>query len=229
MENVVVSMGGSIIAPETIDPVHVGAIAGMLKRVCEQVKVYVIVGGGRTARKYIDAARELCADEAALDTLGICATRLNAMLLITAIGEKAFSQVPESVSEAAGIGRNRRRIVVMGGTTPGHSTDYVGAELASILEDARFVNATNVDYVYTRDPKKHADAERLEELTIDRLIEINGGTAWNSAGANAVMDGPACALIKRHRIPTSVVNGSDMETLENVILGKPFKGTKIIV
>ena len=85
-------------------------------------QVMVVVGGGRTARDYIGVARDLEASEAICDDIGIEVTRLNARLLITALGEDAYPRVPHNFSQALEFSLSGK-IVIMGGTEPAHSTD----------------------------------------------------------------------------------------------------------
>ena len=117
-------------------------------------------------------------------------------------------------------------IVIMGGTTPGHSTDMVAAELAEKTKAEMFIIATNVDGVYDKDPNSFSDAVLFEEITIDQLIK-DQGTEWNSAGKNTVIDGPALKIIKRSKIQTVVLNGKKLDQLEKAIMKKHFIGTTI--
>ena len=71
------------------------------------------MGGGKTAREYIGYARRLGADESYLDDIGISCSRLNAMLMIAALGENAAPVVAVDFDEALQLGRNYD-FVVMG-------------------------------------------------------------------------------------------------------------------
>ena len=114
----------------------------------------------------------------------------------------------------------------MGGTTPGHSTDLVGAELAEKSGADRFIIATNVDGIYDKDPNKYDDATQLKEITIKELIK-KYGTKWNAAGSNIVIDGPALEVIDKIKIPTFIVNGTRLDQLEKAITNQNFEGTRI--
>ena len=116
----------------------------------------------------------------------------------------------------------------MGGTTPGHSTDMVGAELAEKVNADLFIIATNVDGVFDKDPNKYSDAKQLKEVAIDQLIK-QFGIDWDSAGKNTAIDGPALGIIKKAKIPTVVVNGKRLDQLEKAITCQSFDGTKIRV
>ncbi|MDD5503153.1 MAG: UMP kinase [Candidatus Thermoplasmatota archaeon] len=225
METVVVSIGGSILAPEAIDPEFVMKIAKMLKSASKKFKVYAVVGGGKTARKYIDAGRAIGADEFTLDDMGIAATRMNARLLIAALGESANPVPPEDVNDAAVLGK-KYEIVVMGGTVPGHTTDAVAASLAEKVGAKRFINATSIDGVYTADPKKDKNAKKIETLTHKELMEIVSKNGMG-AGVNSVIDPVAALILFRSKLETLVVNGYELKELESAVMGKKFKGSII--
>jgi uridylate kinase len=215
---VVVALGGSVISPENSS--FLKTVADLIARAEEEYDMYVVVGGGSTARKYIQAARPFSADERYLDGIGIAVTRLNARLFNVFFK----NTVPETIDDAL----NLPTPVIMGGTVPGQSTDAVAAALAGRLRAERLVIATNVDGVYDRDPKHHADAKKLETVTIAALKKMAGGP-WKNAGASTVVDSIACAIIEREKIPTIVVNGLQVEQLENAIYGKKVKGTVIAI
>jgi uridylate kinase len=226
-ETVVISIGGSIVAPPNLDVTYIDGLARILSELSKTYRIFCVTGGGWIARQYIEAARGFGAGEEELDLIGIAATRINAQLLIAALSKytsvpvRPMASVEATVESAEGFS-----IAVMGGTYPGHSTDYVGVELAAFAKAARFVNATNVDGVYSADPNVVATAEFYGEISIDALIKMMG-TEWKMAGAKTVMDGPACALIKQNRIKTVIVNGRNLPELTKAIKGHAFHGTQV--
>ena len=114
----------------------------------------------------------------------------------------------------------------MGGTTPGHSTDAVAAELAEKIDADLLVIATDVDGIYDKDPKKYQDAKLFREISIDKLIEMCG-TEWKRAGESVAIDGPALKIAKRSRYDIIVVNGKKLDNLKRALLKEDFIGTKI--
>ena len=222
MDSIVISIGGSIILSEDTDVTFFNELKTLLKNESKNFKIYVIVGGGRTARAYIELGRKLNFKEEFLDEIGIDVTRANAKLLANIIGI-SNREIPTNTSDAKNIDKP---IVVMGGTTPGHSTDMVGAELAEKTNASKFIIATNVDGVYDKDPNKYSDAKQIKEITIDELIEEHG-TEWSNAGKNVVIDGPALKIIKRAKIPTFVLNGKKLDELKSVLTNNEFNGTII--
>jgi uridylate kinase len=224
MSTIVVSIGGSVVLSDEDNADFLRQLTALLKRISTQSMLYVIVGGGKVARRYIELGRTLGFDEDTLDLIGIDVTRVNARI-ITNLLAVSNKEIPHTTHEALAL---KLPIVVMGGTDPKHSTDLVSAELAEKTHAVRFVNATNVDGIYDKDPKKFKDAKKLREVSIDQLIQ-QYGTTWGAAGKNIFMDEPALAIIKRAKIPTVVVNGKRLDQLEKAMRGQPFDGTTILV
>ncbi len=221
----VFSLGGSILAPEKVDEKYVREAAGFLKRLSAGNQVAVVVGGGRPARERIKAARGRGAAWAECDHEGILATRENAKALIKALGAEANVTVPESVKEAAGL--FGRGILVMGGTEPGHSTDAVAALIGDWVKADLFVNASNVDAVYDRDPGKNPDAKPLAMVGIDELIRLLDGEGFN-AGEYPLLDHVALKVIKRARLRTVILDGRDIANMEAAAQGRKFRGTVVV-
>ncbi len=201
---VVISLGGSVISD------RIGDFARTLDDIAGKHQLFIVVGGGKLAREYISKAREFGADETFCDYIGIAATRINAMLLIAAM-RTAAKKVPVDFVEAEELSRNSRA-VVMGGTFPGHTTDATAALLAEFVGAELLINATNVDGVYSDDPRKNKDAVRYERLSPSELVEIVGKASMK-AGANVVIDLLAAKIIERSKIKTYVILG----TPENIV------------
>ncbi|MGQ0534743.1 MAG: UMP kinase [Methanobacteriota archaeon] len=225
-ERVVLSLGGSILMPtDTPDSTKIREFAEALKSAAgESRRIMVVVGGGSTARNYIRTARGLGADEYLLDEIGIAITRANARLLSAALPD-AFPAIPRTVPEAVAAAASHR-FVVMGGTEPGHTTDAVAAMLAERSHAARMVNATNVDGVFSEDPRTNPDARLFEKMTINQLVTLAQSQA-SEAGSSGVFDPLAARILRRARLPLSVVNGKDLKNLANALSGAAFRGTLV--
>ena len=223
MERVVVSIGGSILDYEDIS--FLRDLGRTLRDAGRKVKLFIVAGGGKVSRSYIEAGRELGASERYLDFMGIRATRINAMLLSAAIGEEANPFPPASYSRVIQEAKEMR-IVVMGGTRPGRTTDGVAARLAQKVDADRLVNASNVDGVYTKDPRRFRDARRIDRMTHDDLIALSSGTA-GKAGPTVIFDTVGARIIKKAGIALLVLDGRNLSSLRGAILGKRFKGTKV--
>ena len=218
-DSVVVSIGGSILVPGENDSEYIMRLASMLKEASKDSRIAVICGGGKTARYYAGIAKELGGGDYQQDILGIAATRMNAQLLALALGD-----MPDDVCrDPEELASEKKRISVMGGTEPGHTTDAVTAMVAKALGASRMINATSVDGVYTADPRTHPDAEKISRMTIDELGEI----VYKEHGAakSSVFDPLGVKIAKENAIDILIVDGRDLGELKNAILGKEIKGT----
>ncbi|MDR3223113.1 MAG: UMP kinase [Methanobrevibacter sp.] len=221
---IVVAIGGSIIIKDK-NHEKFYEYAEILKGLSKENELFIVVGGGIPAREYIKIARSLGVNEAQCDDIGIDVTRLNARLLIFALKEYAYQEVPHTFQEAMKVGLNGK-IVVMGGTEPAHSTDAVGAILTEFINGDLFVNLTSVNGMYNKDPNKFDDAKLIEEITADEMLNFIKDKDVK-AGTYEFMDMTAIQMIKRSSFQTVVTNGFYPENLTKAVKGEKI-GTRII-
>jgi len=225
MDKVVVSLGGSVIVPDDDDDIFLKRFAEMVWSLCDRYQLYLVCGGGRIARYYIKVGRALGLQESDLDELGIMTTRINATLVARVLGERGIGKVPTDILEAHRMER-KGKVVVMGGTVPGHTTDAVSAMLAKEVRAVRIVNGTSVDAVYTADPRKDPKAERLPRLTHQQLYElVNVGL--HGAGPSNVFDRLGAQIARDNHIDIYIVDGRDLADMRAAIEGRPIKGTVV--
>ncbi|MDH5532651.1 MAG: UMP kinase, partial [Candidatus Bathyarchaeota archaeon] len=157
---VVVRIGGSVVASPP-NPEIMSKYAGLLRELKEQRhELVVVVGGGSVARDFIRIAKDMGLSEFDQDEVAIGVSRLFAQLLAMKLGDLGSGSVPTSVDEAVQE-LNTGKIVVMGGVRPGMTTDAVAAMVAEQVGAELLVKATDVDGVFTRDPKKHPNAKKI--------------------------------------------------------------------
>jgi|SRR5208283_240704 len=215
MKTVVISLGGSILIPE-LENNRIQAYLPVLEKIAARHRLFVVVGGGGGARDYIMVARKLGIDEGTADEIGILVTRLNATLLIAALGEAAYPKVAESHSEAKKFAESKK-IVIMGGITPGQTTDAVAAVLAERVQADVFVNVTSVNGIYDKDPNKYPKAKHHRTLTPQQLLGIVGKGGLG-AGSHNVLDIIAARVVERSHIPLVVLDGTRPENLSDALL-----------
>lgn len=221
---IVIAIGGSILLKE-YDYQKFQEYSEILKSLSNEHELFVVVGGGKPARDYISVIRDLNGGEAQCDDIGIEVTRINAKLLLTALGDYAYQRVPHNFQEALEFSASGK-IIVMGGTEPAHSTDAVSAILAEYIHADKLINLTSVDGMYNKDPNKYEDAELIKEITASEMMDfINGKDT--KAGTYEFFDMTAIQMIKRSSIETVIANGYTPENLTKVINGEDI-GTKII-
>jgi len=222
MDKVVVSVGGSILIPDKDDSSYIRELSEMLRSLVAETNIVVVCGGGKISRYYANTGRELGGNTYQLDELGIMITRANAGLLRIALGNLSVEEIPVEPERAAHLS-SPGKIVVMGGTVPGHTTDAVSAMIAKAWNADRIINATSVDAVYSEDPRKNPDAERFSEMTIDELKNIV--YSEHGAGNSSVFDPLGIKIAKENQIDIIIVDGRDLKELENAIRGSNFRGT----
>jgi uridylate kinase len=222
-ETLVLKLSGSLFFSEDFQPV-VKAIQNALSKYPD-LKIVLIAGGGAKAREYIQIASGSGADQATLDEIGIMVSRINAMILAVSLGEYSQARVPESL-ETLVDNLKATRAVVMGGLHPGQSTNAVGAIVAEKIRATRFINATDVDGVYTKDPHKFKDAKIIDRLTTKELEKIMGEETMQ-AGAYDLIDPVALKLVERSRIDTWIIKCTP-KVIESALQGKRISGTKIV-
>jgi len=193
--------------------------------VAEGNQLVLVAGGGENARTYISAARKLGAEESTCDLLGIQITRANAELLRLALGSIASSKIPTALSDlphCVGSGK----AVVMGGLQPGQSTSAVAALAAEITRAEILVNGTDVEGVYTEDPKKNPKAKLIRSVHVDKLLNwAMSGEVF--AGRYELLDPLAIKIMQRARIATRFVSLRDSGNILDALQGKDI-GTRVL-
>ncbi len=219
---IVLSLGGSVFMRE-LKAKRVEKFARAIEEISTGNKVFVVVGGGRVARDYIRVAKELGADNTMCDYIGIEVTRLNALLLCSAIKDCPKS-VPKDFREAYELSKVYD-IVVMGGTFPGHTTDATSALLAEFVGADVILNATSVDGIYSEDPTKNPNARRFDVIKADELLDIILKLPAE-AGSNFPLDPLSVKIIQRSGIKAVVFLG-EPENIVRVVKGEGI-GTVVI-
>ena len=164
----IVALGGSLLRPEEAE--QRSQWFGQLRQLAVHLegngrKLGIVVGGGLPAREGITLARASTSDSYRLDTVGIAATRLNATILqqsLLDIGCNVCPIIPNSTEEATDL-LDAHNFVIMGGTTPGHTTDAVAVALARDCGAPHCIIATNVSHVHDSDPRTDRSAKAIEE------------------------------------------------------------------
>ena len=218
----VLSVGGSVFFNEKLRAPEIAKFCetiNELKR--EGFEFVIVVGGGRVARVYQAGAKALGANNFDLDEVAIQITRANA-LLFTHIIDNAWKEVltdPKQAENVLLLGKTP----VYGGTTPGQTTDAVGAIIAEMM-NAEFVNLSNVDGIYSADPKVEPNAKMYKELSHVKMVSLLKAQA-SKPGGHSFVDAHAAAIINRSNIKSSFVSGEDLNNFKNCIRGLEFHGT----
>jgi len=223
-ERVVVSVGGSLIVPDQIDTDFLSKFKALiLKKIEEGFSFSIISGGGKTARRYQDAADAVSPlSTHDKDWLGIHATRLNAQLLRNVFVGYADAHVIKNPTKDI---TSDKPIIIAAGWKPGFSTDYCAVQIAKNLDARRLVNLSNIYYVYTADPKKDKDAKKIEKIGWAEFRTIIPDH-WDP-GLSSPFDPIAAKEAEALGLEVAIINGAKLNEFSNYLSGKPFVGTVI--
>ena len=191
------------------------------------VAIAVVVGGGNIFRGVNVSEKGVA--RATGDMMGMLATVMNALALESAIEKAGLAArtmsaltMPE-VCEAYERGRALRhleqgRVVLLAGGTgnPFFTTDTTAVLRAAEIGAEAVLKATNVDGVYSADPKKDPSAKRFERLTHSQAIE----------GGYKVMDATAFALARETSLPIIVFSIAEPGSI-GAVLGGSGRGTVV--
>lgn len=218
------SVGGSLIVPDQIDTKFLKSLKQLIEQE-EDKKFVIIAGGGKTARRYQEAAAqvtELSTDD--LDWIGIHATRLNGHLLRTVLKDVAYPTVIRNPDDILDV-PERERVIIAAGYRPGASTDLRAVQIASRVDAKKVINLSNIDYVYTADPKKDLEAKPIHDITWTEFKKLIP-TEWDP-GLSAPFDPIATREAEAKDIEVACINGDKLEELKKYLTGEEFIGTYI--
>jgi uridylate kinase len=228
----VISVGGSIIAPDGVDEEFIYQFVSLIRECLETDKTrrFILVsGGGGPARAWQNAYRAVAGrvngagvinDEA--DWIGVMATRLNAQLVKAVMGEYCVQDV---VTDPSQVGPLLGRVLVAAGWKPGFSSDYDAVLLAERFQAGRVINLSNIAQVYTDDPKKNPDAKPIEKISWDDFRALVGDE-W-VPGKNVPFDPIASRHAAKIGIQVICAAGKDLPNLRKILAGEGFFGTTI--
>lgn len=212
-----------MIVPSEIDVNFLKKFKQMILKFTKNKKFIIICGGGRTCRKYQEAAGKVTKlEHEDLDWLGIHATRLNAHLMRTIFRDYAYSRIIKNPDEKIDLDKP---ILIAAGYKPGSSTDYDAVLLAKNFGVKTLINLTDMNYVYDKDPDKYKNAKPFKRMRWKDYRKISG-SVWNP-GLSLPFDPVAAKEAQKSNLKVVIMNGRNIRNLENFLKGKGFEGTVI--
>jgi uridylate kinase len=223
----VISLGGSIVAPDGVDENFLKEFVSLIRNLLtqdEKRRFIFVAGGGGPARTWQRAYRNICGtvSDTEADWIGVMATRLNAQLIKAVMGEWCTQDV---VTDPTQVGPLVGRVLVAAGWKPGFSSDYDAVLLAERFRAGQVINLSNIDQVYTDDPKKNPDAKPITDISWADFRALVGDE-W-IPGKNVPFDPVASRHAAKIGIQVICAAGRNLENLRKIFLGEPFLGTTI--
>ena len=226
-ETIVMSVGGSLIVPGQIDTVFLASLKAFIdtQTTIAGRRFIIIAGGGRTARNYQDAAAAVCElSSEDLDWMGIHATRLNGHLLRTIFRDSAHRVMITNPDEILDVPKHEK-VVIAAGYRPGSSTDLRAVQIAEKIGATKVINLSNIDYVYTADPRTNPDAQKIETISWPEFRALIPAD-WDP-GLSSPFDPIAAKVAERDNIEVAIINGDNLEEVVKYLDSESFIGTKI--
>lgn len=227
----VLSVGGSIIAPDGVNNVFLSGFLAKIKDYLSdnpEDKLIFVCGGGAPARVYQQAYRAVVTDPAeqdanAQDWIGIKATHINAELVKAIFGKLCTD--PVVTNPTADDVSFTGRILVAGGWKPGFSTDTDAVYLAKRFGAQTIINLSNIAKVYSDDPRKNPDAKPIDSISWADFRKMVGDE-W-VPGKNAPFDPIASKLAQQAGIKVICADGRNTDNTVAILTDAPFVGTVI--
>lgn len=222
-----ISLGGSRIAPRAneVDEYFIDRFERLVRKHSDK-KFVVVTGGGSTARKYIRALQKLGESRRKQSEAGISITRFHASYLARIFGKRANEgeEIPKNMKKVANLLR-KNQVVFCGALRweDKKTSDGTAADLANYL-DCPFINITDVDGLYTSNPKKNKGAKHISSVSWKKFNDIAKKIKFK-AGQHFVLDQDAAKTIFKKKIPTYIVGR--LSEMDKIISGRRFRGTLI--
>lgn len=223
---IVLSLGGSLIAPQEIDVEFLRKFRTLLRQEIRRGSRFMIfTGGGKICRTYQAAAQKLGHPTSEdLDWIGIRATHLNGELLRVLLKPDVATAL--LTSPYAALDRSARAVFgVGGGYRPGVSSDGPAVTVARRLGAKLVINLTNIPCVYDRDPRHDPRAKKISDLTWREYLRLIQ-SEW-TPGMNVPFDPVAARRAQRAKISVAIADGRNLPNVRNILRGRPFDGTLI--
>ncbi len=223
-KKIIISLGGSLIHPKSIDVEFCKAFKQLIEAYLTKGYQFIIYcGGGALARTLQESASSIqkLSDEQK-DWLGIEATKINAYFIKSIFDEKNTYEL--IISDPTQPIETTKPLIICSGWKPGWSTDYDAVLIAKNQGSDTIINMSNIDYVYDKDPNKHDDAQKIKEISWKDFQKLVG-EKW-SPGLNMPFDPIASKEAAKNKNKVIII-GKDLKNLENALQGNDFEGTII--
>jgi len=225
---IVLSLGGSLIVPNELNLKYLKEFKKAISKNTNKFKFIIVCGGGSTARKYIRGLDGIKSKNKKIlqAFLGIDSTRLNSRFV-----QYFFFNDPKRkiISTMKTLKREikKKDVIFWYGTfeyEPKKTSDSAAAEVATKFK-AIFVNLTNVDGLFDKNPKRFKDSKLISKISWADFYKKANELKYKP-GQHFILDQTASKIIMENKIPTYIL-GQSMKNLNNFLKGKKFKGTTI--
>ncbi len=205
----VIKVGGSLsIGNNGPKKLYFRKLLPALKKIGKTHQIIVVIGGGRFIRNYYHSIRKLGLNHEQMEWIAIELLRVNVRFLSFLLKKKPIYSLERLRSNSSGV---------IGGIVPGRSTDANAAIAAKIIKADMLIKLTNVDGIYTKDPRKFRYAKKIHKI---RFSELKRYTKSGKPGSYGIFDKMAAGIIRKHRIKTVIMSGKSPNDLLKLLNGR---------
>jgi predicted uridylate kinase len=181
-------------------------------------KIVFVTGGGGLSRTMQDRIADNIGGEDYLHSIAMSLTQTNATILASFIEDNDIF-VPKTLGNAYEyLVSPEGKTMVSGGLKVGWSTDMDAAIFADILEAGKVYKISNVDYVYTKDPKEYFDAKLIKDMTWKdyfKLFDIVEGEQ-HKPNHKMPLDVESAQFCARKGISYMISGGKTLEEISSI-------------
>ncbi len=205
---IVVKIGGSLsIDKDGPKKEYFKKLLPVLRKIAKKHQIIVVIGGGRFIRNYYHSIRKLGLSHEQMEWIAIELLRVNVRFL-------SFLLKKDPIYSLKNLRKNTSGVI--GGILPGRSTDANAAIAAKIIKAHMLIKLTNVDGVYTKDPKRFKNTKKLHKIKFNELKKY---TKTGKPGSYGILDVMAADIIRKYKIKTAIISGRDPKDILKLLNG----------
>lgn len=211
----VIKVGGSLSFNED-GPIfsYFSKLKPVIKKISSENQLILSIGGGKFVRKYYSILKKYDFSQDEKEMIGIELLRANVRFASILMNQKPLYMLKEIDKNTTGI---------IGGIMPGRSTDANAAYAAAKIKADYFIKLTDVDGIYTKDPKKYGNTKKINVMSFEDLKNYG---IKGKPGFYGILDKTAIDIIAKNHIKTIVMDGNEPNKIFQLFRGKKM-GTLI--
>lgn len=220
---IVLSLGGSMIIPDDVNTKFLKNFKKVILKNSNKYKFIIVCGGGSLARKYIAALEGR--SQKVQSSAGIAATRANAKFMSVFFEQDPDQPVPLTLKKLERLSK-KHNLVFCGalGFKPKQTTDSTACEIAAKFKTI-FINITNVDGLYSKNPKKFKDVKFIPKISWGEFYKTVNRIKYKP-GQHLPLDQTSAKIIRDNKIISYII-GTNPRQLDNLLNNRKFVGSVI--
>ena len=223
-DKIILKLGGSLLYKDelTLDKEFLRLFVNWFKKSKENAeRIIIIVGGGKMSRYLVDQTSSFSPAVRDQHRIGMAVTDTNAEIVKAILNDEQID-VPKTLGQALEMVIEKEpKYVVSGGFKEGWSTDMDAVVLAHVLNVKKVFKLSNIDHVYTADPRTDPDARVIKELSWEEYFTQFGiakGMTKHKPGMNVPVGAFCAQFAAEKEISFMLAGGENIKKDGNLAL-----------